>query len=94
MQVECLTGMGDIDPDSWNALVPDDNPFLNHSFIFALEESGRVTKATGWSPRHLLLRNELGAVVAGMPLYSKTHSYGEFVFDWAWADAYARSGLN
>ncbi len=94
MQVECLTGMGDIDPASWNALIPDDNPFLSHAFLLALEESGSVTKATGWLPRHLLLRNEQGVVVAGMPLYSKTHSYGEFVFDWAWADAYARSGLN
>ena len=66
-----------------------DYPFLTPEFLSALEDSGSATVATGWEPRHL--RSADGALF--MPLYVKTHSYGEYVFDWAWADAYHRSGL-
>ena len=93
MPVERLAGIGDIDPGSWNDLLTDDNPFLRHAFLFAMEESGSASSATGWQPRHLLYRDNQGKISAGMPLYVKTHSYGEFVFDWAWADAYERAEL-
>lgn len=66
-----------------------DYPFLKPEFLSALEDSGSATAATGWEPRHLSSAD--GALF--MPLYVKTHSYGEYVFDWAWADAYHRSGL-
>ena len=69
-----------------------DYPFLRHAFLRAAEESGSAAPPTGWTPRHLTLR-ERGVLRAAMPLYEKNHSWGEFVFDWAWADAYARAGL-
>ncbi len=93
MPIERLAGIGDIDPGSWDDLLTDDNPFLRHAFLFALEESGSASIATGWQPQHLLYRDKQGNISAAMPLYVKTHSYGEFVFDWAWADAYQRAEL-
>ncbi|MCE9682219.1 GNAT family N-acetyltransferase [Halomonas alkalisoli] len=77
--------------DAWNALVGHDHPFLRHEFLHALEASGSVGAATGWEPRHLTLwRGE--ALVGAMPHYHKYHSYGEYVFDWNWADAWERAG--
>lgn len=70
----------------------DDYPFLRHAFLLAAENSGSAAPATGWTPRHLTLRED-GVLRAAMPLYEKQHSWGEFVFDWAWADAYQRAGL-
>ncbi|KAA0012701.1 N-acetyltransferase [Billgrantia pellis] len=75
----------------WNALVGDDHPFLRHEFLHALEASGAVSRTTGWTPRHLTLwRGD--SLVGVMPHYHKTHSNGEYVFDWAWADAWERAG--
>jgi predicted N-acyltransferase len=85
--------LGRVSADDWNALVPDGNPFLRHEFLDALERHGCVGERTGWHPYHLLGFNPSGRLSAAMPLYLKTNSYGEFVFDWAWADAYDRYGL-
>lgn len=74
-------------------MLGDDYPFLRHAFLHAAEESGSAAPTTGWTPRHLTLRQN-GVLRAAMPLYEKDHSWGEFVFDWAWADAYARAGLD
>ena len=79
--------------DDWNALVGDEYPFLQHSFLRAAEQSGSVSPDTGWTPRHLSLHRN-GELCAAMPLYEKSHSWGEFVFDWAWAQAYERAGLS
>ncbi|MDI5934642.1 GNAT family N-acetyltransferase [Halomonas kalidii] len=80
-----------VPPARWNALVGDDHPFLRHEFLHALEASGAVGPTTGWVPRHLTLwRGE--ALVGLMPHYHKHHSYGEYVFDWAWAEAWERAG--
>jgi uncharacterized protein len=77
----------------WNALCPSDYPFVRHEFLAALETSGSVSREKGWQPQHVLV--EAGDVlIAALPLYVKFHSYGEYVFDWAWADAYQRHGLN
>jgi len=75
----------------WNALVDDDSPFLRHEFLHALEASGAVAPATGWVPRHQTLWQGR-RLVGVMPLYHKYHSFGEYVFDWAWADAWERAG--
>ena len=84
--------MADLDPAAWDALAGD-SPFLRHAFLHALETTGCVGPDIGWEPVHLaLFRN--GQLDAAMPLYVKHHSWGEFVFDWAWADAYRRHGLN
>ncbi len=77
----------------WNALVPDDSPSLRHEFLQALEDSGSCTPASGWTPCHITVH--CGGTLAGAaPCYLKAHSYGEFIFDWAWANAYQRSGLS
>jgi len=80
-----------VEPLAWNALA-DGHPFLRHEFLNALHETGCACESTGWSPRYLTLWQG-ASLVGAMPLYAKDHSYGEYVFDWAWADAYHRYGL-
>lgn len=92
MQVKILDNLDEVAPEAWNALVRDNNPFLQHAFLAALEHHGCVGEEFGWIPRHIAIY-EHGALVAAMPLYEKYNSYGEFVFDHAWADAYQRHGL-
>jgi predicted N-acyltransferase len=96
MQARILHSLDRLSADTWNALAGDDNPFLRHEFLAALEHSGCTTAASGWAPHHLLIESaDAGQrrLQAAVPLYLKTNSYGEYVFDWAWADAYARNGL-
>jgi predicted N-acyltransferase len=76
----------------WNALAGG-NPFASFGFLEALLESGCASARSGWRPQFLLLERD-GALAGAMPLFVKTHSRGEYVFDWAWADAYARHGLD
>ena len=86
--VESLAG---VPASAWNALSPGD-PFTSHEYLSALIDTGCASERTGWRPQILLL--ERGGQLAGaMPLFLKSHSYGEYVFDWAWADAYQRHGL-
>ena len=93
MQVSVNAAIGDIDAAEWNGLGDDDCPFLRHEFLAAAEDSGSVSAASGWTPRHLTCRQD-GRLVGAMPLYEKSHSWGEFVFDWAWARAYEQAGLS
>ena len=93
MKVTINDTIDDIVAADWNALVRGDYPFLQHSFLLAAEQSGSASPETGWIARHLTLQQE-GELRAAMPLYEKNHSWGEFVFDWAWAQAYERAGLN
>jgi predicted N-acyltransferase len=81
-----------IGQEAWATLDHRDNPFLSHAFLSALEESGSIGPDNGWTPQHLALY-EGDDLVAFAPTYLKSHSHGEFVFDWAWADAYQRAGL-
>jgi predicted N-acyltransferase len=96
-QISLGTGVAAIPAAEWDALVDANDPFLEHAFLLALERSGSVGRGTGWLPRFVLVRElgETGAkrLVAAAPLYLKSHSYGEFVFDWAWAAAADRAGL-
>lgn len=92
MRVDVIESLNDVAPAAWDALVNDDHPFLRHGFLSALERTGCVGGDSGWQPQFLLARRN-GALVGAAPLYSKDHSYGEYVFDWAWASAYARAGL-
>jgi len=74
---------------AWNRLLPADaTPFLSFAFLKALEDSGCVSTATGWTPQHLAVRNTEGEITHLAPAYIKHHSYGEYVFDWQWARAY------
>lgn len=93
MQSKFYTSIAEIDPALWDGAFDSDNPFVKHAYLLALEQSACVSTETGWQPKHLVLSNE-GHVVAVMPTYVKSHSYGEFVFDWGWAEAYERHGLN
>ena len=83
--------IAEIDATVWDGL-SDGACCVSHAMLSALEDSGSVGQGTGWHPRHLVLQDG-EALVAAMPLYEKLHSYGEYVFDWAWADAYQRHGL-
>ena len=96
MQARVLHSLDQLPAATWNNLAGRDNPFLRYEFLAALEHSGCTTPATGWTPHHLLIESGHAGprqVLAAVPLYLKNNSYGEYVFDWAWADAYARSGL-
>jgi len=86
----------EIDAATWDALVaaqPSATPFVSMAYLRALHESASAVADTGWAP-HFLVVERAGKVVAACPLYLKDHSYGEYVFDWAWADAYRRHGLD
>jgi len=90
--IRVISRIAELPADALNALAGD-SPFLQHAFLHALEATGCVGPDIGWEPAHLaLFRN--GRLDAAMPLYVKHHSWGEFVFDWSWADAYRRQGLN
>ena len=89
---EFLNSLNQISAAQWNAIAGTDYPFLRHDFLLGLETTGCTTVETGWQPCHLILRCD-SEVVAIMPLYLKAHSYGEYVFDWSWADAWRQSGL-
>ncbi len=91
-QLRVLERLGDIDAAAWNALGTMRFPFLRHEFLAALETEDCLGERYGWLPRHLTLwRGD--RLVGAAPMYLKFNSYGEFVFDWAWADAYERNGL-
>ena len=79
-----------IDAATWDALAPG-HPFLSHTFLSALHETGCASRETGWQARYITAWRD-GGFVGAMPLYAKAHSYGEYVFDWGWADAYRRHG--
>jgi predicted N-acyltransferase len=95
LQIELCTGLSSVEPRAWNALANPDgapfDPFLTWEFLEALESSGCAATAEGWAPAHLLA-HDCGALAGAMPLYLKGHSYGEYVFDHAWADALIRAG--
>ncbi len=89
---EFITSLDRIPATTWNGVTGTDYPFLRHEFLYGLERTGCTTAETGWQPCHLVLRRGT-AVAAVMPLYLKSHSYGEYVFDWSWADAWRQSDL-
>ena len=93
MKIKFFDSIDDIDPALWNSIANSENPFLRHEFLSALEKSDSVSPATGWRPRHLVVYDREVAV-AVLPLYLKSHSYGEYVFDFSWANAYQRYGLD
>lgn len=93
MTVSIVEHIEEVPAGEWNRLLETSQPFLRHEFLAALESSGSVGPGTAWLPRYLLARDSSGRLCGAMPLYRKSDSWGEFVFDWAWADAYRRAGL-
>ena len=92
LSVDVLEDLSNISPSEWDALVDKNNPFCTHAFLHALEISGSVGHQSGWLPCHITVREDQ-KLVAAMPLYLKNHSYGEYIFDWSWADASERAGI-
>ena len=92
IEARFLTSIDAVTAEDWNALAGIDYPFLRHEFLQALEASGSVNAESGWQPCHLTLHRD-SELVAVLPLYLKSHSYGEYVFDWSWADAWHRNGM-
>ena len=90
--VKVQENIGAIAPSEWDACAGIDNPFVRHTFLRALEDSGSVGKESGWLPQHLTIEDETGQLLGAVPMYLKNHSQGEYVFDWGWADAYERAG--
>ena len=98
MDIQFVSTIKQIDEQQWNTLWPSDYPFTQYAFFNALEESKSIGHQSGWQPLYLIALNETGAadqpqLKAAMPLFIKMHSYGEYVFDWSWANAYAQAGL-
>lgn len=100
ISVQLLDGLADVDPLIWDACAAPEcsgggralNPFLTHRFLHAFEESKSAHWREGWDPKHLLAEDEAGRTLGVMPLYVKTHSQGEYVFDHGWAQAFERAG--
>ena len=93
VELEIHTSINDINPAEWERCFGRDYPFLRYDFLAGLERTACTTEAAGWQPCHLLLRDQ-EICIAAAPGFLKSHSYGEYVFDWAWADAWQRNGLN
>lgn len=96
LTLRTLESLSEISPEAWDLVAnPADapyDPFLSWDFLEAMECSGAATPETGWTPLHLIIENEAGELIAAMPLYAKSHSQGEYIFDHSWADAYMRAG--
>lgn len=92
LEAQIVGSLDAIPAADWNACAGTGNPFVRHGFLAAIENSRSAAGETGWLPRHAVIKNDDGKIVAVSPLYVKSHSYGEYVFDWGWAEAYARAG--
>jgi uncharacterized protein len=90
--VKVHTSIAEVPAAGWDACAGEENPSVSHAFLNALEESGSTTPRTGWTPQHLTLAGPGSSTIGVVPLYAKTHSYGEYIFDYGWADAFERAG--
>ena len=93
VSIRILTGLHEIHASDWDSCAGVENPFVSHCFLKILEDSKAACADTGWLPQHLLLE-DAGKPLGVVPCYLKGHSYGEYVFDWGWAEAYERAGGN
>ncbi|HIJ62827.1 MAG TPA: N-acetyltransferase [Rhodospirillaceae bacterium] len=92
LTVRAIDGIAAVDAGQWDGCAGIGSPFNRHAFLAALESSGSACPESGWAAHHLLVEDASGHLQACAPLYVKSHSYGEYVFDWSWADAWARAG--
>lgn len=92
MKLRQLNRIEEVPAEQWDQLLDSAYPFMRHGFLAALERSGSVCAERGWEPAHLVVLNDADQLQAALPLYRKMHSYGEYVFDFQWADAWQRSG--
>ena len=87
VEIKTVTDIHQIGQAQWDKCAGLDNPFVSFAFLSAMEDSASTTAQTGWQPFHLVLEDETGNAIGIVPLYVKAHSYGEYVFDWSWAEA-------
>ncbi len=92
IEIKILERISDVPSEEWDTCAGIHNPFVSHAFLNSLEESGSVRPKTGWLPQHLVLQDRAGRLLGAVPLYLKSHSMGEYVFDHSWAHAYERVG--
>ena len=96
LSLKVVDSLARVSADAWDECAgrgaPNHNPFVRHAFLSALEDAGCVSSETGWQPQHIVLEDAAGRVLGCAPLYLKNHSYGEYIFDWGWAQAYERAG--
>ena len=90
--IKAVGNIGTIDAAQWDGVAGSRNPFLSHAFLKALEDSGSVSAETGWVPYHVVVEGTDESLRAAAPLYVKSHSMGEYMFDYGWADAFERAG--
>ena len=93
MLVKIHQSLLDIPEDQWDRVNVDSNPFTSYAFLSSLEESASIGYKTGWLPRYLAIYDDRGNLAGALPMYEKHHSWGEYVFDWAWANAWQQAGL-
>ena len=95
MDIIVHQSIAEIEPDQWNSMLDSDNPFMRHEFLHGLELCGCVSELSGWQPSHIAIYSDSSQrrLLAAMPCYIKKHSYGEYIFDWSWADAHHRHGF-
>lgn len=96
LRVSVVHALSEVAAEAWDALVGANNPFVEHRFLASMERAGCVGAKAGWAPRHLLVWQGEGAaarLVGAAPMYLKNNSYGEYIFDWGWADASQRAGV-
>lgn len=84
----------EIPAEKWNALTEPNNPFLDHEFLSALEEGQCLNQQTGWMPQYVTIEDDKGELIAACPIFLKSHSYGEFIFDFQWAQAYHQNAIS
>ncbi|HEY3918968.1 MAG TPA: GNAT family N-acetyltransferase [Stellaceae bacterium] len=92
LTVRIVDDLATIPAAAWDACAGADNPFVSHAFLQALEESGSATRETGWLPQHVMIEGEDKRILGAVPMYLKSHSYGEYIFDHGWASGYERAG--
>ncbi|WP_144208783.1 GNAT family N-acetyltransferase [Shewanella donghaensis] len=92
LDISFYGSVSDITKSQWQRIFSDQNPFTSYEYLNSLEQSQCVSKKSGWLPKHIVIK-QLDTIIAIIPCYEKSHSWGEYVFDWAWAEAYERNGL-
>jgi hypothetical protein len=92
LTVRIVDDLSTVPAAAWDACAGADNPFVCHAFLQALEESGSATRETGWLPQHVVIEDATKRMLGVVPMYLKSHSYGEYIFDHGWASGYERAG--
>ena len=92
MRVELISKLSDVDKNDWNNLNTYNHPFTSYDFLNSLEVSKSVHSSTGWNPQHIIIKNTNQEIIGVSPNYLKMHSYGEYIFDHSWANAFENAG--